>query len=80
MIPDNVDGGVAVYNVVEDSPADEAGFKRGDIIVKLGNKDIDNLADFRYQLYKYSPGDEVEVVYVRNNKQEKTTIKLGKGE
>ena len=80
LLPEGVTKGVAVYKVVNDSPADEAGFEKGDIIVKLGPKNIDNLASFRYQLYKYNPGDEVEVVYLRNGKEKETTIKLGKGE
>ena len=65
LIPEGIDSGVAVYNVVEDSPAYNAGLKKGDIIVKLGNKDIDNLADFRYALYKYAPDDKVIVTYIR---------------
>lgn len=80
MIPEDIDGGVVVYSVVDDSPADEAGFEKGDIIIKLGDKDIDNLADFRYELYKHSPEDEVDVVYIRDGEEETTIIKLGDGE
>ncbi len=80
MLPEGVDSGVAIYSVVNDSPADKAGLKKGDIIVKLGNRDIDGLADFRYELYKYVPNDEVKVVYFRDGKEKETTIKLGEGE
>ena len=80
LIPDNVDGGVAVYNVVDDSPADDAGLEKGDIIVKLGGKDIDNLADFRYELYKYSPNEKVSVTYVRDGNEKITELVLGKNE
>ena len=80
MIPEDIDGGVVVYSVVDDSPADEAGFEKGGIIIKLGDKDIDNLADFRYELYKHSPEDEVDVVYIRDGEEETTIIKLGDGE
>lgn len=80
LIPDGVDGGVAVYNVVDGSPADKAGLKKGDIIVKLGNMDIDNLADFRYELYKHSPGDSVSVVFVRDGNEKTSRIVLGKSE
>lgn len=80
MIPENVDGGVAVYNVVDNSPAEKAGLKKGDIIIKLEDRAIDGLADFRYELYKHNPGDEVKVVYVRDGKEKTTTIKLGDGE
>jgi len=80
MIPEGIDGGVVVYNVVEDSPAKEAGLKKGDIIIKLGDKEVNSLADFRYELYKHEPGDEVEIVYVRDGEEKETTIKLGDGE
>ena len=80
LIPEEVDGGVAVYSVVDGSPADVAGLKKGDIIVNLGDKDIDNMADFRYSLYKYSPGDKIKVTYVRGDEKKVTEIVLGKSE
>ena len=80
LIPEGVEDGVVVYKVVDGSPADEAGFKKGDIIIKLDKKDVDNLANFRYGLYKYSPGDEVIVTYVRNGEVETTKLVLGKSE
>ena len=36
--------GALVTEVVEDSPAAKAGLKAGDVIVKLGEKDIDSSA------------------------------------
>lgn len=80
MIPEGIDGGVAVYNVVDGSPAANAGLEKGDIIIKLGNKEVNGLADFRYELYKHEPGEKIDVVYVRDGKEKKATIKLGDGE
>ena len=80
LIPEEVDGGVAVYSVVDGSPADVAGLKKGDIIVNLGDKDINNMADFRYSLYKYSPEDKIKVTYVRGDEKKVTEIVLGKSE
>ena len=77
-IPEGVEEGVAILEVVSGSPADKAGFKKGDIVVKLGGVEIGGLADFRYQLYKHNVGDKLEVSYYRNNKLETTTITLGK--
>ena len=67
------DGAVASLKVGD-------GVKKGDIIIRLGDKDIDNLADFRYALYKYFPGDEVEVTYVRGGDTKTTKMILGKSE
>lgn len=79
-IPDGVDNGVAVVSVEKNSPAEKAGLKKGDIIVKLGDEDTGSIAEFRYELYKYKVGDKVEISYYRNSKLETTSITLGKNE
>ena len=80
MVPENVDSGVAVVKVESGSPADKAGIKKGDIITKLAGKDTKSLAEFRYELYKHSPNDSVEVTYIRDGKEQKTKLTLGKSE
>ena len=80
LLPDDIDEGVAIYKVENNSPAKEAGLQKGDIITKLAGKSTKSLAEFRFELYKHSPGDEIEVTYYRNGKEQKTKIKLGKGE
>lgn len=80
MVPENVNNGVAVVKVESNSPADKAGIKKGDIITKLAGKDTKSLAEFRYELYKHSPNDSVEVTYIRDGKEQKTKLTLGKSE
>ena len=79
-IPEEIEEGVAVLEVVKGSPADDAGLKKGDIIVMLGDAEISGLADFRYQLYKHHVGDKLEVTFFRDGKKKTTTITLGKNE
>lgn len=79
-IPDGVDEGIAVLEVVSGSPADKAGLKKGDIIVKLGDEDVGSLAEFRYELYRHDVGEKVTVTYYRDGKENSTTISLGKSE
>lgn len=79
-IPDGVEEGIAVISVEKGSPADKAGLKKGDIIVKLGGEDTGSLAEFRYELYKHDVGDKVEIEFYRNDKIQKTTITLGKNQ
>ena len=79
-IPDGVEEGIAVIAVEKGSPADKAGLKKGDIIIKLGDADTGSLAEFRYELYKYEVGEKVEVEFYRNNKIQKTIITLGKNQ
>ena len=79
-IPEGVDEGIAVVEVVKDSPAAKAGLKKGDIIVKLGDEDTGSLAEFRYELYRHKVGDKLLVSYYREGKLKTTTITLGKSE
>ena len=76
-IPENIDAGVVIYTVEANSPASKAGLKKGDIITKLGDKKVKNLAEFRYQLYKLSPNDKVKITYIREGKEQETTVTLG---
>lgn len=71
--------GVIVAIVEDGSPSAKAGLKQGDIITKIDNEDANSLAYLRYVLYKHEVGDKVKITYIRNNKEEKTTITLGKG-
>lgn len=80
MLPDGVEEGVAIYSVENNSPADKAGLKKGDIIIKLAGKEVGSLAEFRYELYKHNPNEEVEVTYLRDGKEQTTKLTLGKSE
>ena len=73
-----VDSGVIISSVEKGSPADVAGLKAGDILVKFGSVDIKTLAYLKYQLYKHNIGDNVEVSYYRGNDLKTTTINLSK--
>ena len=79
-IPDGVEKGIAVVEVESSSPANKAGLKKGDIIVKLGDKDVNGLAEFRYELYRHKVGDKVVVSFYRDGKLKTTTITLAKNE
>lgn len=59
--------GVLVSGATPGSPADKAGLKAGDIIVKFGGKSVRNIQEYTQVLGEFSPGDEVEVVVKRGN-------------
>ena len=79
-IPEGVEEGIAIIEVVSGSPADKAGLKKGDIITKLGEEETGSLAEFRYELYRYNVGDKLTVTYYRDGKVKTTTVTLGKSE
>lgn len=63
--------------VVPDSPADQAGIKEGDVILKLNEDDVDQSSSFLKLLSKYSSGDEVELTIMRDGKNTTLKVKLG---
>jgi len=75
-LPKDITKGVAILEVVSSSPAEKAGLQKGDIITKLENEDISSVAELRYELYKYSPNDNIKITYIRDNKEKNTDLKL----
>lgn len=61
--------GVKLAAVNKQSPADKAGLKKGDIIIKFGKNKITDLKDYSDALKGYKPGDKVKVIYLRNGKE-----------
>ncbi len=68
--------GVVVVEVIDNSPASKAGLKEKDVIVKVDNKDVKNISEFRYYLYKHNVGDEVNITVYRNGKTESIKVKI----
>ena len=65
---------IIIIEPYKDYPADKAGLKAGDEIVKIGNITIADLQDDAGELLKGAPGSNVEVTYVRQGKTATTTI------
>lgn len=76
ILPKGVDKGVAIIEVVSSSPAAKAGLQKGDIIIKLNKEEISSVAKLRYELYKHSPGEKIDITYNRDGKEYTTQIKL----
>ncbi len=74
---DDVENGAKLNNVAAGSPADKAGLKAGDIVKKLGDHVVKDLAALRAALDKYKVGDKVPVLIERNGKEEKFETTLG---
>jgi serine protease Do len=58
--------GVLLVDVVEGSPADKGGLKRGDVIIEYDRKKIDNPFQFRNLVASTRPGKTVETKVIRN--------------
>lgn len=63
-----VEWGVYVSQVFADSPAAKAGLRRGDIIVQIGDVQLDEQHSYINALYRYQAGDEIAVVVWRKGR------------
>lgn len=62
--------------VLKDSPAARAGFMAGDIILEVDNIKISGDADLARHIQKYSTGDSISVLYMRNGKEIRVDVVL----
>lgn len=62
--------------VVSGSPAAKAGLKDGDIIIEINGEKIDDDHSLSRLLQQYQPGEEIEVIYIRNKNENKTKLIL----
>ncbi len=76
-IDDNITKGVVVVDVSAKTGAEKAGIQKGDIITKLGDNTVDDIAHLRYELYQHQAGDTVDINILRNGKEKTLKVKLG---
>jgi serine protease Do len=72
-----VDHGVLIESVIEDSPAAKAGLKAGDVITEISGKKIEDYGDLIRTVNYYDPGETVEVKYSRKGKINSVKVELG---
>lgn len=58
--------GVYVSEVTENGSAENAGIKDGDVILKIGSKEVNSVAELQEEIGKRRPGDKVSLT-IRNN-------------
>ncbi|SDQ34191.1 Do/DeqQ family serine protease [Chryseobacterium soldanellicola] len=68
--------GVYVTTVTDDSGAQDAGIKIGDIITKIDGMAITDFADLSVAVGSKRPGDKVQVTYIRNGKENTANVTL----
>lgn len=68
--------GVIVGDVVVGSPADRAGLQAGDVIKQISGRVLENTKDMIRELGRYRPGEEADLVVVRNGETYKTKLKF----
>jgi serine protease Do len=69
--------GALVAEVVADGPAEKAGIKAGDIILKVGDHTIDMASDLPPFVGRMKPEEKVELTVLREGKQTTLSVELG---
>ena len=73
----NDKNGALVAQVVEDSPADEAGIEEQDVILKVNNKTVTSASKLKLLISSNHPGDNVRLSILRDKRKKTINLKLG---
>ena len=78
VVTEEVEGGVKVTELTDESAAKKAGIKEGDIITKIGDTKIEDPDQLSETVRKHKPGEKVAITLLRDKKEQKVTAELGK--
>jgi serine protease Do len=69
--------GVLVGDVLPKSPAERAGIKRGDVILKLNGQDVENTGQLRNLVAEAPVGSKVKVGLFRDKQEKEVEVTIG---
>ncbi len=70
--------GALISEVTEGSPAEKAGLKAGDVIVKVQNSEVRDSRQLLLTVGQFTPGTTVAVEYLRDGKTRTAQVKLAR--
>ena len=76
----SIKSGVIVMGCDENTPAYLGGVRKGDVISMIQDYEVNNIAELRYYLYKYNPGDKVKLQLIRGKEKILIDVILGESE
>lgn len=68
--------GALITQVFEGSSGSKAGLQKGDVIIKIQDRQIDGKSSFDEHISYYRPGDKLKINYIRNGSAKETTMTL----
>ena len=66
--------GVLVSQVLEGHPAQQAGVKAGDVVLRVGDKPVQSPHELLFAVLQYRPGDEIKLLIDRDGERKEVTI------
>ncbi len=69
--------GALVAQVIEDSPAEEAGLRPGDVIVEYEGEEIDLSSELPHLVGRTKVGNKAKLLVIRDGDKEEITVKIG---
>jgi serine protease Do len=66
--------GALITDVIPGSPADQAGLKKGDIVVECNNKKINRIQDFSRRVGTTPIGESVKLIVVRDQEKKSFVV------
>lgn len=76
-LDDNAEAPTITSFVGDNSPAEKAGLKSGDVIVKVQDKPVKTLDELMEIMHKTKPGDKLAVTVKRDGKEQTVNVTLG---
>ncbi len=70
-------GRAVLTQIIEDGPAEKAGFEENDIVLKFDGEKVGDYKDLVKKIHDKKIGDEIKVKVERNGKSEKLDLVLG---
>ena len=74
-LSDNI--GALVGDVTKDSPAEKAGLKEGDVVLRFNGKKVTDSRQLRLMVSQTVPGTKVELKVLRDGKEQSFSVELG---
>lgn len=71
---------VGTYSINNINPAKEAGLQNGDKIIKINNKEVDNISNMLSVIEESNNKEKLSITYLRGTKENTTNIKLVKSD
>jgi len=71
-----VDAGIFVMRIIPESPAERAELQSGDVIVAIGDKEVDSMEALQKEIRTRKAGDVVSLVVVRGSEEGRVRVTL----